>query len=98
MRAGARWCAHSPTKQPGMGVPSSPLKKAIPVQHATLPVDISALPLPCPGGGVQRAGDRTAATNVLAAGLAVNAWGGAGRRGGANPPPARPDEAGIPRL
>jgi putative transposase len=52
----------------------------------------------CPECGMRHDRDVNAAKNVRAAGLAVNACGEAIRPGRARPDPARPDEAGIPRL
>jgi putative transposase len=52
----------------------------------------------CPACHVVHDRDVTAAKNVRAAGLAVNACGEAIRPGRARPASARPNEAGIPRL
>jgi putative transposase len=64
--------------------------------HNSLPLDVR--PWTCPECGIRHDRDVNAAKNILAVGRTVNACGEAVRPGRAMPNPARPAEAGIPRL
>ncbi len=66
--------------------------------HILDSLDLATRQWTCPACGVQHDRDVNAAKNVLAVGLTVNACGEAVRPRRAMPNPARPGEAGIPRL
>jgi putative transposase len=78
------------------GYPST--KRCSGCGHVLGSLPLTARHWTCPACGARHDREVNAATNVLAAGRAVNACGEAIRPGRAAPATARPDEAGIPRL